>query len=110
MQDTSLEEPNYISGHYEHVKEFIERHEKIGNIVKFARDNNRHAIGFQHCEYGGLKPHFFVYDIHKRAVVRRFQHFSKSFTFTDSPFEDFVKINFGTQLLSGVTETRREET
>jgi len=68
----SIGQPSYTLSHYEHIKEFIEKHEKLGNPIRFAKNNNQYAVGYQSCFYKGRKPHFFVYDIQQRSVVRRF--------------------------------------
>ena len=75
--------PSYKLSHYEHMKAFIKKHEKIGNMIKFARNHNQYAIGYQHCEYKDRKPHFFIYDIQKRSVVRRFTPLSPAFAISD---------------------------
>jgi hypothetical protein len=75
--------PSYKLSHYEHMKAFIKKHEKIGNMIKFARDQNQYAIGYQHCAYGDRKPHFFIYDVQKRSVVRRFNPLSPVFSISD---------------------------
>ena len=83
VKQHSLAAPTYKLTHYEHMKAFIKKHEKIGNMVKFARDHNQYAIGYQHCEYNGRKPHFFIYDVQKRAVVRRLLPLSAPFSITE---------------------------
>lgn len=76
----SIGQPSYILSHFEHIKEFVEKHEKLGNPIRFAKNNNQFAVGFQHKNYNGRKPHFFIYDIQQRSVVRRFLPTSEYFS------------------------------
>ena len=36
----------YKSLHYEHMREFIQQQELIGNQIKFALHNSKYAVGF----------------------------------------------------------------
>ena len=65
-------EKGFKSLHYEHMKEWLQRQEKAGNIVKFALMDSKYCVGFQRSTYKGRKPHFFIYEILKRKVIRRF--------------------------------------
>ena len=58
--------------HYEHMREWIHKQERIGNIIKFSLIDSKYCVGFQKSTYNGMKPHYFVYEILKRKVVRRF--------------------------------------
>ena len=75
-----MTDPSYKSKHYDHLKQFIQKQESIGNIIKLAKNNNQYLIGYQQKEYKGRKPHYFVYDILMRKVVRRFLPISGSFS------------------------------
>ena len=61
------------------MREWLQRQELKGNIIKFSLLDSKYCIGFQRSTYRGLKPHFFVYEILKRKVVRRFLPMLDSF-------------------------------
>ena len=62
----------FKSMHYEHMREWVQGQELKGNTIKFANLDSKYCVGFQRTEFKGMKPHFFVYEIFKREVVRRF--------------------------------------
>jgi hypothetical protein len=68
VQAHSLIEPTYKLTQYDHVKSFIEQQTKEGNTIKFARDNNSFCVG-----YDAKGRNFFVYDIQRHAITRRFR-------------------------------------
>ena len=61
------------------MREFIQTQELLGNQIKFGLCDSKFAICFQSTRYNGLKPHFFVYEVLKRKVVRRFYPLNKPF-------------------------------
>mmetsp|Transcript_6206 Transcript_6206/g.8295 ORF Transcript_6206/g.8295 Transcript_6206/m.8295 type:complete len:149 (-) Transcript_6206:2123-2569(-) len=54
------------------MREWLQLQEAAGNIIKFSLFDSKFCVGFQRSTYRGLKPHFFIYEILKRQVVRRF--------------------------------------
>lgn len=54
------------------MKEWLQKQENAGNIVKFALMDSKYCVGFQRTTYKDRKPHFFIYEILKRKVIRRF--------------------------------------
>lgn len=62
----------YKSVHYEALREWLQNQELNGNTIKFSMLDQKYCIGFQRKEFRGMKPHFFIYEILKRKVVRRF--------------------------------------
>jgi hypothetical protein len=71
LRDNHGVEISFKNLHFEHMREFIQKQETVGNMIKFAKFDDQFAIGYQSRFYNGLKPHFFVYEILKRRVVRR---------------------------------------
>ena len=70
--EETAKEKGFKSLHYEHMKEWLQKQENAGNIVKFALMDSKYCVGFQRTTYKGRKPHFFIYEILKRKVIRRF--------------------------------------
>lgn len=66
---------------YPHVRQFIERQELYGNIVKFAAYEPRFLYVYQTEPYKGYPPHVFVWNVLSRRVVRRVKGQVSQFTF-----------------------------
>jgi hypothetical protein len=66
--------------HFEHLKEFIESHELAGNLVKLPRFNTSYVVIYQSKRCKDFQPHFQIYDIAKRRIVRRFLPLSPDFS------------------------------
>ena len=51
------EEEDYHKGykalHYEHMREWLQRQEAVGNIIKFSLMDSKYCIGFQRSSYKG---------------------------------------------------------
>ena len=77
----------YKALHYEHMREWIQSQELKGNTIKFSLLESKYCIGFQRNKYRDMKPHFFIYDILMRKVIRRFM-----------PMLDPFKSEWGDQL------------
>jgi hypothetical protein len=54
------------------MREWVYKQELLGNTIKFSLFDSKYCVGFQRTTYNGMKPHFFVYEILKRKVTRRF--------------------------------------
>jgi len=44
----------------------------VGNVIKIPKLDNKFIVGYQKKYYKGRRPHFFVYEVLKRKVIRRF--------------------------------------
>jgi hypothetical protein len=65
--------------HFEHLKEFIEKQELMGNLVKMPRYETNYLIVYETTKTATQAPHFFIYDILSRKVIRRFLPLSPEF-------------------------------
>ena len=54
------------------MRQWIHNQELHGNTIKFSTFDSKYCVGFQRSKFRGREPHFFIYEILKRKVVRRF--------------------------------------
>ena len=62
----------YKSLHYEHMRAYILSQEIEGNCIKMPKNNSKFAVVLKKRLSAGDKEEFWVYDIFKRTVVRKF--------------------------------------
>ena len=76
----------YKSLHYDHMRQFIQEQELAGNQIKFSLLDSKYAVCFDSKPQQG-KAHFYVYEIFKRQIIRRFDPLNKqmSLKFDNSP-------------------------
>jgi hypothetical protein len=82
----------YPTQHLAHIKEYIQKQELAGNLVKLPRYNNRYIIVYQKKRTREYNPHFFLYDIMSRSVTRRFMAENADFDLFWDPNKRETKI------------------
>lgn len=60
--------------YYDQLKEFIEKHEKIGNMIRLPENNTELIVGFDK-----IQKNFFIYNIFEGHIARIFKLEDPSF-------------------------------